>query len=73
MENYNLVMKRDGIVIDSLWRGGILLDYKVLSKDEVIVITDIGVSNEYGHFRKIGKGWNFVFLELLGQTPQQRL
>ena len=74
IENNYLTLKKDNFTIDSLMSGGaLILDYKIISENEVIVIRDIGVTNVYNHLIKNEKGWSSILTSLLGQTPQQRL
>lgn len=72
-ENNYDVLKRDNIPIDTMMRGGKdILDYKIISENEIIIIEDLGVTTMYSHLKNVNNIWEIVLVTPLGQTPQQR-
>jgi len=74
LENGALVLKNNGVVSDHIANNsGQILDYKILSENEVVVIRDFNVTTLYTHFKKNDSGWMVILTTSLGQTPQQKI
>jgi len=72
-ENNFVVLKKQNIPIDTMMSGRAkILDYKIISESEVIVIEDLGVTTMYSHLKNVNNKWEIVLVTPLGQTPQQR-
>jgi hypothetical protein len=74
VQNKLVVLKNQDQPIDTLINGGgSIIDYKIISRNEVILIKDNGVSTCYYHLINVNNMWTIKLITGLGQTPQQRL
>lgn len=74
VQNKLVVLKNQDQPIDTLINGGgSIIDYKIISRNEVILIKDNGVSTWYYHLINVNNMWTIKLVTGLGATPQQRL
>jgi hypothetical protein len=72
-ENNFTVLKKQNVPIDTMLSGrGIVLDYKIISESEVIIIQDMGFTTMYYHLKSVKSMWDIILITSFGQTPQQR-